>query len=293
MRGFVDAPRGGPSTEVRLTAYDGGVARPRFDRVATEEPLEIRLRAGGSTQSVAITMRTPGNDFELAAGFLYAEGLVDKRAALRGITYCLDRDVEAEQQYNVVSVELAAGELPSLAGIERHFATTSACGVCGKASLDALRARGLAALPSDSGASLEAGTLVALPDALRAAQGVFATTGGLHAAALFDLAGTLVAVREDVGRHNALDKLIGWALMTGRLPLTRTVILVSGRASFELAQKAIVAGAPILAAVSAPSSLAIAVAREFGLTLAGFVRGARFNVYTGERRILAGACASE
>jgi FdhD protein len=285
MRDVANPPRGGASTEVRLRAFDGPISQPRFDWVATEEPLEVRLRATSATRTVAVTMRTPGNDFELAAGFLFAEGILAGRDALRGITYCIDREVDDEQRFNIVNVDLTVRDLPPLDALERHFAISSACGVCGKASLDALHARGLAMLPQDPDETIDATTLVALPRRLRAEQGVFDTTGGLHAAALFDLDGELVAVREDIGRHNALDKLLGWSLLEGRLPLRRHVVLVSGRASFELAQKAIAAGVPILAAVSAPSSLAIEVARAFGLTLAGFVRDERCNVYTGEQRV--------
>ncbi len=278
------APRAGTSSEIRLTTVEDGIARRRFDRVATEEPLEIRLRAGSQRRSVAITMRTPGNDFELAAGFLYAEGILDDYAAIAGISFCIDVDVDPEQRYNIVNVDLARATMPALDTLERHFTTTSACGICGKANLDALHARGLE--PIAGGVRVEAATIVALPDRLRAAQGVFEKTGGLHAAALFDRAGKLVAVREDVGRHNALDKLIGWALLDRRLPLDQHLLMVSGRSSYELVQKALSARVPIICAVSAPSSLAVDLAREFDLTLVGFLRGSRFNVYTGTERII-------
>jgi FdhD protein len=277
------AARPGSSVEVRIVAIEDGVPATRFDRVATEEPLEIRVRAGGTSRTVAITMRTPGNDFELAAGFLYDEGVLANAAALRGLSYCFDGSVSEDQQYNVVNVDLAASELPVLDALERHFTMTSACGVCGRAQLEALELRGLASL-GDS-ARIDAQTIVGLPDHLRSAQGVFEKTGGLHAAGLFALDGTLVAVREDVGRHNALDKLVGWALLQKRLPLEAYVLLVSGRTSYEIVQKALVARIPIVCGVSAPSSLAVDLARRFGLTLAGFVRGARFNVYAGEQRI--------
>ena len=276
-----DEPRAGPSSEVQIVAVDGGAAAVRFDRVATEEPLEIRLRAGNDSRSVAVTMRTPGNDFELSAGFLYCEGVMAHQRDLRRISYCVDVDVA--QRYNTVSVELMRGELPPLEALERHFTVTSACGVCGKASMDALRARGLE--PIASQLRVEPATIVALPDRLRAAQGIFEKTGGLHAAALFDSAGELLTVREDVGRHNALDKLIGWAIFHKRLPLDGAIVMVSGRASYELVQKALSAGVPVLCAVSAPSSLAINLAREFGLTLIGFLRGARFNVYANGWRV--------
>lgn len=275
--------RPGPSVEARVVTYEAGVATPRYDRLATEEPLEIRLRAGGESRTIAITMRTPGNDFELAAGFLHNEGILTRYDALLGISFCIDRDVDAEQRYNIVNVDLAARTLPDLQMLDRHFTTTSACGVCGKANLDALEERGLERVASDI--VLDAETIVALPDRLRAAQGVFAQTGGLHAAALFDAVGALAAVREDVGRHNALDKLVGSAFLAKRLPLDRSVLLVSGRASYELVQKAVAARIPIVCAVSAPSSLAVDLARRFGVTLVGFLRGSRFNVYAHPDRI--------
>ena len=275
--------RPGPSVEARVVTYEAGVATPRYDRLATEEPLEIRLRAGGESRTIAITMRTPGNDFELAAGFLHNEGILTRYDTLLGISFCIDRDVDAEQRYNIVNVDLAARTLPDLQMLDRHFTTTSACGVCGKANLDALEERGLERVASDI--VLDAETIVALPDRLRAAQGVFAQTGGLHAAALFDAAGALAAVREDVGRHNALDKLVGSAFLAKRLPLDRSVLLVSGRASYELVQKAVAARIPIVCAVSAPSSLAVDLARRFGVTLVGFLRGSRFNVYAHPDRI--------
>jgi FdhD protein len=284
----MDAARPGPSHEVRVVAVEDGLPRRRFDRVATEEPLEIRLRAGTQKRTVAITMRTPGNDFELAAGFLYCESVLAGFDDIASISYCVDVDIE--QRYNTVNVDLSGSELPPLDALERHFTTTSACGVCGKASLEALRLRGLE--PIASHASVETLTVVALPDRLRGAQGIFEKTGGLHAAALFDLEGSLIAVREDVGRHNALDKLIGWALLERRLPLDRHIVLVSGRASYELVQKAVSARVPILCAVSAPSSLAVDLARSFELTLIGFLRGARFNVYAGEARIAAPVAAA-
>jgi FdhD protein len=241
------------------------------------------MRAGGQQRTVAITMRTPGADFELAAGFLYNEGVLASLDALSGITYCVDRDVDEAQRYNIVNVDLYGSELPPLDALERHFTMTSACGVCGKANIDALRDRGL--VPVQSALRVTAELISGLPERLVTAQRVFATTGGLHAAALFDARGGLVAVREDVGRHNALDKLIGWALMNGKLPLDEHIVLLSGRASYELLQKAISAGIAVVCAVSAPSSLAVELAREFNVTLAGFLRGKRFNVYAGAERI--------
>jgi FdhD protein len=269
-----EVERPGPKTDVRVVSYDDG---------ATEEPLEIRLVLGGATRTVAVTMRTPGADFELAAGFLYGEGVIGSRAEVRGISYCIDKSVDAEQRYNIVNVELAKDAMPDLTPLERHFMTTSACGVCGKANLEALRLRGVPPLPE--GPRVAPQIITALPERLRSAQGIFQKTGGLHAAALFTAGGELLAVREDVGRHNALDKLVGWSLMNGTLPLGESIVMVSGRSSFEILQKSLVAGVPIVCAVSAPSSLAVALAREFGVTLVGFLRGGRFNVYAGEGRI--------
>jgi len=277
------AARPGPTCEARIVAFEEGRIAERFDRLATEEPLEIRLRAGAARRTVAITMRTPGNDFELAAGFLHNEGALGTSADLRRITYCLAGEVDAEQQYNVVNVELAGAALPELDALERHFTMTSACGICGKASLDALRLRGLA--PLGDQLRIAPATILALPDRLRERQGVFEKTGGLHAAALFEGTGTLVAVREDVGRHNAVDKLVGWALLERRLPLRGCILMVSGRTSYEIVQKALAGGIPVVCSVSAPSSLAVSLAHEFGITLAGFVRGPRFNVYAHPERI--------
>ena len=280
-----EAPRPGTTTETRIVTIDAGVGTAGFDRLATEEPLEIRLRAAGQTRSVAITMRTPGNDFELAAGFLYNEGVIPGLDAIRGISYCLDADVAADQRYNIVNVDLTAASLPVLDALERHFTMTSACGICGKAQLDALRDRGLPPLTSD--VRLTPAQISALPDRLREVQRVFATTGGLHAAAVFTAGGTVIVSREDVGRHNALDKVVGWALLERRLPLRDAIVLVSGRASYELLQKAVAAGIPFFCSVSAPSSLAVDTARAFGVTLCGFVRGNRFNIYAGHERISA------
>ena len=277
-------PRVGSKVRTRITVVEQGRRKLRDDHLATEEPLEIRLQAGDDTQTVAVTMRTPGHDFELAAGFLHNEGIISEPAMLSGITYCVDADVDAEQRYNIVNVGLRLPRLPELATLERHFFTTSACGVCGKASLDAIAMRDCPALPA--GPLLTPSQLTALPQALRAGQGLFDATGGLHAAGLFDAGGTLLCLREDVGRHNAVDKLIGWALMQRRLPLHGCVLLVSGRASYEILQKSTVAGVPVVCAVSAPSHLAVELARRFGVTLVGFLRGERFNVYAGAERIL-------
>ena len=275
--------RPGSRTRTRVWSVEGDQGRLRPDDLATEEPMEIRLISQGTRQTVAVTMRTPGNDFELAAGFLHGEGVIGSRDDVAQIGYCVDAEVDAEQQYNIINVTLRSGIEPDLAPLERHFFTTSACGVCGKASLEALQLRNCPVIPP--GPVIAAETLYRLPERLQAAQGLFRKTGGLHAAALFDPSGELIEIREDVGRHNALDKLVGWALLEGRVPLHDCILLVSGRTSFEILQKSVVAGLPIVCAVSAPSSLAVDLAREFGITLVGFLRGERCNVYAGRERI--------
>jgi FdhD protein len=273
----------------RVRVADGGAARrTREDLLATEEPLEIRVvrpeDAGApdphaAAHRVSVTMRTPGADFELAAGFLFSEGVVDGGERIAAIRYC----TEGPQAYNVVTAFLAPGAAFDPADLQRNFYATSSCGVCGKASIEAVL--GPACPRVDEGPRVDPAVLVRLPDLLRAAQAVFDRTGGLHAAAHFTPAGRLVRVREDVGRHNAMDKLVGAALLEGDVPLSDAVVLVSGRLSFELVQKATRAGVPLLAGVSAPSSLAVELAERAGMTLAGFVRGAGFNVYTGGERI--------
>jgi len=268
---------------MRVRVVEGASARDRPDQVATEEPLEIRLLVRATRRTVAITMRTPGADFELAAGFLYAEGVIHGDDEVRRIAYCTDADLDGAQRYNVVTVELRSESAPELRGLERHFYTSSACGVCGKTHLDQIERHGLTRITSEISVSPD--VITALPDRLRAAQGVFERTGGLHAAGLFTTTGDLIALREDVGRHNAVDKLIGWALLEGRLPLSEQIVLVSGRTSFEITQKCAAAGVPILAAVSAPSSLAIDLATRFGMTLIGFLRGEQFNIYAGAWRV--------
>jgi FdhD protein len=261
----------------------------RADYLATEEPLEIRLVVGGRRQSVAITMRTPGADFELAVGFLFSEGIIAGRDEVRRVTYCTDRDVDAEQRYNIVNVELAGAAAPDLRSLERHFFTNSACGVCGKATLDALEVR---CAPLGGGPDVPVDVLYGLPERLRKGQGLFDSTGGLHATGLFTAGGELLAIREDVGRHNALDKLIGWAVLQGRVPLDTELLLVSGRSSYEILQKAIAAGVSVVCGISAPSSLAVALAERFGVTLVGFLRDRRCNVYAHAGRILADAPAT-
>jgi len=268
-------------TKATVWVVEKGKMRLRQDHLTTEEPLEIRLVPLQKT--VAVTMRTPGADFELAAGFLYSEGVISYREDIRRMSYCVDDSVDGEQRYNIVNVELRDGLIPDLQPLERHFYTSSACGVCGKASLEALRMRGCPVIPL--GLKVTPEIIYSLPDKLRAAQGIFTTTGGLHAAATFDAQGKLLNLREDVGRHNALDKLIGTALLSDDLPLNNYIVMVSGRSSFEILQKSTTAGVQIVCSVSAPSSLAVSVAREFGITLIGFLRGERFNVYTGWDRI--------
>ncbi len=269
-------------TKAQVIVFEDGASVRRSDRVVTEEPLEIRVVHGGKSHSVAVTMRTPGTDFELAAGFLFGEGVVTTRDQITAISYCRDDDLP-DQLYNIVIVELASSARVDLGHMERHFQISSACGVCGKANIEEISLRGIQMVPR--GASTSAGVITSLPEGLRASQRLFESTGGLHAAGLFDLEGNVIAAREDVGRHNAVDKLIGWALLDGRTPLHENILMVSGRSSFEIVQKALVGAVPIVCSVSAPSSLAIDVARQFGMTLVGFLRGNRFNAYAGEDRI--------
>lgn len=267
--------------KAQVWVVENGKKRLRQDQLTTEEPLEIRLVS--QTRTVAVTMRTPGADFELAAGFLYSEGVINSREDIQRISYCVDESVDGEQRYNIVNVELRQGLIPDLQPLERHFYTNSACGVCGKASLEALRLRGYPDILPNLMVTPE--IIYSLPDKLRAAQGIFTATGGLHAAAVFDTQGQLLNLQEDVGRHNALDKLIGTALLSEELPLNNHILMVSGRSSFEILQKSTAAGIPIVCSVSAPSSLAMSVAQEFGITLIGFLRGERFNIYSGLERI--------
>ncbi|MCF8587684.1 formate dehydrogenase accessory sulfurtransferase FdhD [Gordonia liuliyuniae] len=254
----------------------------RVDVLAVEEPLEIRV-AG---EPLVVTMRTPGHDVELAAGFLVSEGIIARGDQFRAAIHCGGPGSGgAENTYNVLDVSLTADVGPLGREHARSFYATSSCGVCGKASIDAVHTVSSYTLTDDE-TVMDAGRIAELPDTLRAAQTVFDKTGGLHAAGLFDAAtGELLALREDVGRHNAVDKVIGWALLNDRLPLRGTVLQVSGRASFELVQKAVMAGVPMLTAVSAPSSLAVQLARDSGLTLVGFLRGQTMNVYTHPQRI--------
>lgn len=269
----------GSKTPGKIQIVENNQMRSHLDYLATEEPLEIRLFPQKKT--LAITMRTPGHDFELAAGFLYSEGIINKRQDLEQISYCVDG--EGEQKYNIVNVTIKTELNINLPSLERHFFTNSACGVCGKATIEHLKNR---VIPIDDMSQIPANLIYELPAKLRAAQGIFNTTGGLHAAALFNLEGELLKIREDVGRHNALDKLIGSTFLADELSLNNHLILVSGRSSFEILQKCIMARVPIVCAVSAPSSLAVSLAEEFGVTLIGFLRERKFNVYSGKQRIL-------
>lgn len=243
--------------------------------------MEIRVNGAATT----VTMRTPGSDVELAQGFLLTEGVIGQRDDILAVQYCRGAGEDGVNTYNVLDVTLAGGvPTPSL-DVTRNFYTTSSCGVCGKGSIDAIRLISRHS-PGDDPTVVASSTLSAMPDQLRRAQRIFATTGGLHGAALFDADGTMLVVREDIGRHNAVDKVIGWALENDRIPLTGSVLLVSGRASFELTQKAVMAGIPVLAAVSAPSSLAVDLAAQAGLTLVAFLRGDSMNVYTRPDRVV-------
>jgi FdhD protein len=262
----------------QVVEWDDGKSRRKEDYLAAEEPLEIRI----GDAPLSVTMRTPGHDIELAAGFLFTEGLVRRRAQIVSLEE-LDSGSADENRGNVVVAKLASDADYDSESMRRNFFAASSCGICGKASIDSVRSRTLSAPNPDF--RLDSEILVKLPDALRESQAVFGRTGGLHAAALFDASGKLLVLREDIGRHNAVDKVIGWALLENRLPLGETILLVSGRGGFEIVQKAIVAGLPVVASVSAPSSLAVQLAREMGQTLIGFLRGRRFVVYSGENRI--------
>ena len=275
--------RPGRSTDVTTVTIDEGISKQHIDRVAVEEPLEIRLLAGTGRRSLVLTMRTPGHDFELAAGFLFNEGIVKSRDEILGISYCLDADIEQTQQYNIVNVQLRAPSLPDLSAYTRLFSGYGACGICGRESIEALEARGLDII--DDSTTVAPDILYELPERMRAAQPIFERTGGLHATALFNASGELLVLREDIGRHNAFDKIVGEAFLSDKLPLKGRIALVSGRASFELVQKAIAAQIPIIASISAPSSLAVDLGRRFGITLVGFLRGHRANVYAAEERV--------
>ncbi|MGA8073645.1 MAG: formate dehydrogenase accessory sulfurtransferase FdhD [Candidatus Acidiferrales bacterium] len=270
------APRSIELTQV--TEWADGRLRRVQDSVAGEEPLEIRI----GDAPLAVTMRTPGHDLELAAGFLFTEGLIQSReqlATLEAIT-----DGSRASRGNVVVAQLANGVALDSEQTRRNFFANSSCGVCGKASIDSVRSRLLR--PPNAAFRVAAETLCQMPEKLGSSQDIFGRTGGLHAAGLFTQAGELIVSREDIGRHNAVDKVVGWALQENRLPLSDVVLLVSGRCGFEIAQKAIVAGVPVVGSVSAPSSLAAQLARELNLTLVGFLRGRRFVIYSGEERLI-------
>lgn len=275
------------SFAVEISKVRDGVPEALADSVAVEEPLEIRLGYatpdGRATRSISITMRTPGNDRELAAGFLYTEAIIKRSTDIASIETC-GPPAPDSGNHNVIRVDLTADVEVDLGRLQRHFYTTSSCGVCGKTSLDALRVGGASALDGNRG-RFSRSVLTGVPGTLRAAQHTFDKTGGLHAAAVFDSAGDLLVIMEDVGRHNAVDKVIGSLLLNNSLPANELGLMVSGRASFELMQKTLVAGIPLLAAVSAPSSLAVQLAREFNMSLVGFLRGDTFNIYAGQERI--------
>jgi FdhD protein len=277
----------GSSYQVQISKVGGAATSPVADAVAVEEPLEIQVGSasatGAAAKSVSITMRTPGNDEELALGFLLTEGIIHSAKQVLAVGCVGETDAETGLR-NRVRVEVDPSVDLRLDRLERHFYTTSSCGVCGKASLDALRVEGQSSLSSVD-TSFDPAMLAELPDRVRQSQLVFEQTGGLHAACVFGSDGEILIVREDVGRHNATDKVIGALLQSGRLPAHDLGMMVSGRASFELVQKALVAGIPLLAAVGAPSSLAVKTSESFGMTLVGFLRGGAFNIYAGEQRI--------
>ena len=277
----------GSTVKANITRVEGDIVTQHVDIVATEEPLEIRIYHPGLNgmdhTSVAVTMRTTLNDYELAAGFLFTEGLINGREEIRRIAYCTDDDVN--QHYNIVNVYLKSDVAFDSSQLTRNFYTSSSCGICGKASLEALELREYFK-PSHDRPTIISGIINQLPGSLRKSQKIFNKTGGIHAAGLFNTDGQLLAVREDVGRHNALDKLIGWGLLAGKMPFHENILVVSGRVSYEIIQKALAAGIPIIVAVGAPSSLAVDLANNFAMTLVGFVKSNVFNIYSGETRII-------
>jgi FdhD protein len=265
-------------TDVTLVhEWNDGRVRAVQDYLAGEEPLEIRV----GKHPLSVIMRTPGHDLELAAGFLFTEGLIQRREQIVSIDHASDG--KPAERGNIVQVELAPGIDLDLECTSRNFFSASSCGICGKASIESVRARGVR--PPNPDFRVDPEVLCRLPESLRAGQKIFGRTGGLHAAALFDAAGNLLVQREDIGRHNTVDKIAGWALREGRPPLSDGILMVSGRGGFEIVQKAAVAGLPVVASVSAPSSLAVQFAREMGMTLVGFLRDRRFVVYAGEKRL--------
>ncbi len=264
---------------VPIQRIEGESSSPHQDLLAIEEPLEIRI----GDKTISITMRTPGHDFDLAAGFLFTEGILASASQIHSI-HRSENAGNRRQAGNSVTLDLNPGVEIDFERLTRHFYTTSSCGVCGKASIEALQSQGCPVLPRNAPV-LDSAVVHRLPEALRREQAVFERTGGLHAAALFDVQGNLTLLREDVGRHNAVDKIIGAEMLNNRTPLNDKLLLVSSRASFELVQKALMAGIPVLAAVGAPSSLAVETAQRFNMTLLGFVRDSRFNIYSGASRI--------
>lgn len=282
-----DAPRcaaGGqvPVASAEIHEHRGGVVTERSDHLAVEEPLEIRLAGPDASSTISITMRTPGHDFELVAGFLLSEGVISSREQIYDIAYCLQTESSSLQQFNVVTVQLAG--VPERMSVERLVMTSSACGICGSASIEAVHLAGHPELTA--GPKLSFSLLKTFPNLLRSGQRAFDSTGGMHGIALISASGEVHCLREDVGRHNAVDKVVGWALLNGRLPLSETVLMVSGRISFEIVQKALRAGIPIVAAVSAATSLAVELAEDAGMTLIGFLRGESATIYAGRERIL-------
>ncbi|MFM8303235.1 MAG: formate dehydrogenase accessory sulfurtransferase FdhD [Actinomycetota bacterium] len=278
-----ESPARRPTTPARVRVVDGDTARERPDRLVTEEPMEIRVEGPGQPAApVTVTMRTPGHDFELAVGFCVSEHVVAGADDVATVAYCLAG--EGHQEYNVVTVRTRVPV--DLEQHRRNFVSNSSCGLCGKTTLDQVEA---ACAPVTSDLRVTAAALTSMPDALRDAQAVFGATGAVHATGCFTADGELRVVREDVGRHNALDKVIGWAALSGALPLRDAVSIVSGRVSFEIVQKAATAGIPVVGAVSAPSSLAVQTAHRLGVTLIGFLRGERFNVYTHPERVVLSA----
>ena len=274
---------------IAIRRFHDGQWENTHDLLAAEEPMEIRLGFGRENdrqqRTIAVTMRTPGHDFELAIGFLYTEGIISTYNDIASVRYCTDGGTNTENE-NSVRVVLQPEITPALDRLERNFYTTSSCGVCGKASIEAVMATcGNPSQPIEDSFTVSKELLLTLPTTLRKLQTVFEHTGGIHAAAIFNGQGELVLSREDVGRHNALDKLIGAAVVQEKLPFSNHILLLSGRASFELIQKAVMAKIPVVAAVGAPSGLAASLAAEFGITLIGFLREQRFNIYTGEQRI--------
>jgi FdhD protein len=277
-----------PIQKVPVAKINGNHRLATIDKLAIEEPLEIRLAFGAepnrTVKNISVTMRTPGSDAELATGFLFTEGIVKDKNDLVSVEHCFIAC--AENKENVIQVELSETAIPGLKNTDRNFYTTSSCGVCGKGSINAIKSVSAFHPGQNNDFFIKREMMLELPDRLRLSQDVFDVTGGLHACALFNSSGELLLLREDVGRHNALDKLIGASLERDWLPLKNSMLLLSGRASFELVQKAAMAGIPIIAAVGAPSSLAVQLAGEFGITLVGFLRQQRFNIYTREERIL-------